>query len=356
MAHLYSKYKIFHYKQNLDMLPNWEKQTTQPLQIRIKPTNVCSHNCWYCAYKADNLQLGKDMVTKDYIPKEKMQEIIEDIIAMDVKSVTFSGGGDPFHYPYLLQTVKQLANSKVKFASLTHGAQLKGEIAEVFAHHGSWLRISIDGWDDKSYAQYRGVKEGEFSKVMQNMANFKKLNGKCFLGVSLVVDEKNASHIYEFVKKIKQTGVDSVKISACIVSNDGKQNNEYHKPFFDIAKQQAKKAVEDFSSEDFEVYDAYHELEEKFTKPYEWCPYLQICPVIGADLNVYSCHDKAYNLEDGVICSIKDKSFKDAWYDGKDKFYKINPSKVCNHHCVVNEKNKMILEYLNIDKNHLDFV
>lgn len=40
----------------------------------------------------------------------------------------------------------------------------------------------------------------------------------------------------------------------------------------------------------------------------------------------------------------------------KNGFFKVNPSRVCNHHCVANEKNQMILEYLDADAAHLGFV
>lgn len=356
MGLLYTKMKVFHYKEKIDSLPEEDDRILPPIHIRIKPTNVCGHNCWYCAYKADNLQLGKDMIQKDFIPKEKMMEIIDDIIEMGVKAVTFSGGGDPFYYPYLLDAVKKLSQSPVKFASLTNGSRLQGEVAEIFAKHATWLRISIDGWDDESYAKYRGVKVGEFTKVMNNIENFKKLGGNCYLGISLIVDRENAGHVYDFIGRLKGLGVNSVKVSPCIVSNDGAENNAYHRPIFDQVKESTRKAVADFSDGHFEIFDSYHALDDKFKKDYDWCPYLQILPVIGADLNIYPCQDKAYNLEEGLIGSIKNQRFKDFWFSNKNKFFKIKPSKVCNHHCVANEKNKMILEYLNADEEHLGFV
>ena len=54
----------------------------------------------------------------------------------------------PFYYLFLLDTVKRLSQTPIKFASLTNGARLQGEIASIFAQHGMWLRVSIDGWDD----------------------------------------------------------------------------------------------------------------------------------------------------------------------------------------------------------------
>src|SRR3989339_90697 len=354
MNNLYTFMKVFHFKDKIDSLPEFVDSILAPIHIRIKPTNVCNHNCWYCAYKADNLHLGKDMQKNSFIPREKMFEIIDDLVEIGVKAVSFSGGGEPFCYPYLLDAVKRLSKSFIKFASLTNGSKLEGEIAEMFSQYGTWLRISIDGWDDDSYSAYRGVSKNEFNKVIKNMENFKKLGGDCYLGVSLIVDNKNYPYVYELLVKFKDIGVDSVKVSACIVSEDVLENNRYHKPFFDKVKEQIYKAKKDFKEQKFEIFDAYHELSEKFQKDYNWCPYLQTLPVIGADLNIYPCQDKAYDLETGLIGSIKDRRFKDFWFSDKDKFFKINPMKHCNHHCVANMKNKLILDYLNTDEKHLD--
>lgn len=348
--------KVFHYKDKIDSLPPESKRILPPIHIRLKPTNACNHNCRYCAYKDDNLQLGKDMQQKDSIPRDKMLEILDDIQEMGVKAVTFSGGGEPFCYPYFLETVKKISESNIKFASLTNGSRLYGEVAEIFAAKGTWLRISLDGWDDASYSEYRNIKAGEFTKLMKNIESFSKMNGSCFLGVSLIIDKKNVTHIYDLISRLQDIGVNSVKVSPCIVSNSGAENNAYHKPFFNTAKEQITRAKAKCSGTRFEVSDAYHDLDETFGKDYDWCPYLQILPVIGADLNIYPCQDKAYNLDEGLIGTIKDKSFKEFWFSNKEQFYKINPSKVCNHHCVANAKNKLILEYLNTDRTHLAFV
>lgn len=357
MSTIYSKYKIFHYQEKIDSLPQNIEEIKAPLHIRIKPTNVCNHACWYCSYQSlDEIQLAKDMVVRDVIPKEKMLQIIDNCIEMGVQAITFSGGGEPFLYPHFLEVIKKLSNSNIKFSSLSNGSQLKGEIAEIFAHNAEWLRISIDGWDDESYSEYRKIKDGSFTKLMTNIRNFKELNGKCSLGISYIIDNKNYTHVYNVIKLIKETGADSIKLSPCIIDDDGHKNNIYHKPFYENTKAMIQNAINDFADEHFQINDTYHLLEDKFDKNYHWCPYLQILPIIGADCNVYTCQDKAYNLDSGLIGSIKNVSFKEFWFNDKDKFYKTNPSEVCNHHCVANEKNKMILEYLDIDNNHLPFV
>lgn len=356
MGRLYSKLKIFNYPDKLASLPARVAQTLAPIHVRIKPTNVCNHRCRYCAYREDNLQLGQDMNAKATISWEKMDAVIDDFDRMGVAALTFSGGGEPFCYPHILKALKKLSDTTISFAALTNGSRLENETAEIFAHHGKWIRVSMDGWDGPSYAAYRNVDENAFQRVMKNMENFNLLGGRCLLGVSIIVDRDNADHIEELIQRIHDIGAHSVKVSPCVVDNDGYRNNQYHRPLFDRVKEQIGRAQTHLASRKFEIFDAYHALDEKFKKNYTWCPFLQILPVIGADLNVYTCQDKAYNLENGSMGSIADKDFKTFWLQNREKFFQINPSIDCNHHCVANTKNKMILEFLDIDAGHGAFV
>lgn len=354
MGLLYTKYKMFHYKDKLDSLPR-DKAIMPPIHIRIKPTNVCNHDCWYCAYKVSHLQLGKDMVERDFIPEQKMLEIIDDCELMGVKAITFSGGGEPLIYKYMPLTLKRLIETNIAFATLTNGAKLDGEVAELFAKYGTWVRVSMDGYDNESYQKFRGVGKKEFDKIISNMEKFKKIGGQCYLGVSYIVGQDNWHKIYEISKILSEIGVDSLKISPAIVSNEGEKTNIYHQAFYKQAKEEIEKAQNDFGKT-LEIYDSYHYQLNSFEKDYSWCPYSQMLMVIGADLNVYPCQDKAYNLDEALLGSIKNISFREWWYQNKESFFRVNPSCVCNHHCVAHEKNKMILEYLNADEKHLGFV
>lgn len=356
MGNIYTPMKIFHFKEKIDSLPRDVDAILPPVHIRIKPINGCNHSCRYCAYRADALQLGKDMRISDSIPRDKMMEIIDDVIDMGVKGVTFSGGGEPLFYPHLVEVLRKLVDSPVKFATLTNGGLLKGEAAELFALHGSWVRVSMDGWDNASYTRYRSVPDGEYDNILANIEAFKRYGGPCRLGVSYIVDKENVGHIFEAARRVRDFGGDSVKISPCILENEGAKNNAYHADIWDLAREQVDRVMDELSGPDFEVFDAYHKLDERFDKKYTWCPYSQVLPVIGADCNVYSCQDKAYNLDEGLIGSFKDMRFKDFWMNGKEKFFKIAPSKVCGHHCVANSKNKLLLDYLDADEDHLAFV
>ncbi len=354
MSKLYSNLKFLRYADHVEALR--EQRVVAPVHIRIKPMNHCNHDCWYCAYRVSNLQLGEDIDLKDSIPEAKMFEIVDDVIAMGVKAVTFSGGGEPLLYKPLPEVVERLAKGGVRVASLTNGSNLKGKVADAFAEHGTWIRISMDGWDDASYAKARHIKEGEFTRLLENIRAFTARGSKCVLGVSYIVGEENCDHLYEVCALLRDAGVNHVKFSGVVVANSGAENNAYHAKIMDRATAQIAKA-RTLADERFDVIDHYHELDERFEKHYTFCPYLMFLTVIGADSMVYTCQDKAYT-QSGTLGSIRDRSFKDFWFseENRERLFSLDPSKACSHHCVSHGKNLAILDLLSLDPDHGSFV
>lgn len=354
MRKIYSSLKFTRFPEHLDALRSGK--VVAPVHIRIKPMNYCNHDCWYCAYRVSNLELGEDIDYRDKIPDTKMFEIVDDIITMGVKAVTFSGGGEPLLYKPLPAVVERLATQGVKVATLTNGSNLKGRVADAFAEYGSWVRISLDAWDDESYAKSRGIKMGSFSDLINNIRKFSERKSKCVLGTSLIVDETNCSHIFEICALLKQAGVSHVKLSAVVVSNDGKANNHYHSKIKQIVREQTALAQK-LTDEYFSIIDHYHDMDLRFDKHYKFCPQLMFLTVIGADCNVYTCQDKAFTAT-GKLGSISETSFREFWFskENQKRLYGLDPSKDCAHHCVSHQKNLSMNEILNIDPEHGPFV
>jgi len=79
--------------------------------------------------------------------------------------------------------------------------------------------------------------------------------------------------------------------------------------------------------------------------------------IIGADLAVYTCQDKAYT-PDGMLGSIRERRFRDFWLSEENarSLAAIDPSIACRHHCVASAKNERMNEYLALDPDHVMFV
>ncbi|MBT4838106.1 MAG: radical SAM protein, partial [Methylococcales bacterium] len=344
MSVLYSHLKYLRFQDHLDALR--QKQVVAPVHVRIKPNNHCNHHCWYCAYRADNLQLGDEMDLKDEISQQKMFEIIDDLIDMKVKAVTFSGGGEPLIYKPIAECVERLAKGNIRVAALTNGSNLKGKVATAFAKYATWLRISVDAWDNDSYQESRGVAKGSFDKLLKNIINFVKTGTDCVLGVSFIIDNKNYQHVYEACEIFKEAGASHIKLSGVVTGNSVEENNQYHLPMKHEVSEQIERA-KSLNDDAFSVVNHYHELSDRFEKNYQYCPFLQYLTIIGADECVYTCQDKAYTSS-GLLGSIQQQSFKQFWFseENKQQLLALNPSEQCNHHCITHTKNLSILEYL----------
>ena len=327
-----------------------------PMHVRIKPTNVCNHACSFCAYRAGNLALGAGMNVRDRLPRAKMMEIIEDVTGMGVQAVTFSGGGEPLIYPHIVEAVRRLAQGGIRVGALTNGSRLLGKVAETFAEHATWIRVSIDGWDAESYARSRSVPHDAFAKLLANLRAFAKRGSPCVLGASLIVDRDNCRHIAELARVLKDCGVQHVKVSPCIVADTGSANNAYHAPLLPIVRDQLREAGA-LGDAGFHVIDHYHALEEKFERPYRSCGMARLLTVIGADARVYTCQDKAYT-EGGLLGSIEDQSFREFWWSEENRraLEALDPQRDCPHHCVADTKNRLLSEALATDPDHAAFV
>lgn len=328
-----------------------------PVHVRIKPTNLCNHNCWYCAYRNDSLALGDEMIERNSIPEDKMFEIVDDLIAMDVRAVTFSGGGEPLLYKPLPRVIERLAAGGIRVAALTNGANLKGAMADTLAVHATWVRISLDAWDDKSYQASRGIRGGAFSQLLRNISAFRERGDSCVLGASMIVGVDNAAHLYDVCAKLKKSGIAHVKISGVVVGNDAAANNGYHAPIRAVVTEEIARIRAELEDGTFSIFDHYHELEERFAKSYRICPSLAFLTVIGADLNVYTCQDKAYTSA-GRLGSIRECRFADLWgsAETRAKVFSFDPSRACPHHCVSHRKNLAALDFLSLDEEHGYFV
>jgi len=359
MAKLYTDLKILHFGSKLkDML---EGILSAPIHIRLKPTNKCNHKCYYCCYRNENLYLSELFNVNKEIPWRKMKEIVDDLKQMGVRAVTLSGGGEPLCYSYIAETIDSLLNAGIKVAILTNGSLLKGEVAKVLGRGATWIRISMDAADSKMYARIRDISLKEFNIVCDNIYNFAKMKNKSSqLGINFIVTKENYKDVYRFLKLTKELGVDHVKVSESIVSTKREENKKYHSPFSNSVKKQIAKGLSNLADGNFTIIDKFDDFagnNNYYKKKYSWCPFIQCLTVIGADMNVYTCYDKAYTRK-GNLGSIKDKSFQELWFSNKtkEKLLHLNPSKDCNHHCTQYIKNIMLLEYLDVDRSHLEFV
>ena len=79
--------------------------------------------------------------------------------------------------------------------------------------------------------------------------------------------------------------------------------------------------------------------------------------VIAANSKIYYCHDKAY-LSQGEVGDISQKPFREVWFSEEtaQKFRTFNPQKICQHHCVYDDRNELLNHFYALDNQHINFI
>lgn len=336
-----------------------KKEITAPIHVRIKPMNACNHKCVFCSYDPDDgdREVRDEMYDRsDKLSREKLMETIDNFYEMGVKSVTFSGGGEPLLHPNIVEAITKVYNYGMKYAIITHGQFLDGKRAEIL-RHANWVRVSIDASDAKSLAEFRRIPENSFDRINNNIKNFVKIKDKaCELGINYVVHKDNADQVYKSIKHYKELGVNHVKITPMWITNF----REYHEPTIDSVIEQIKTAREELDDESFRVYDTY-EMDfsgvSTINRNYRKCFVMQTNPVVGANYKVYFCHDKAYSST-GILGSIKNQSFKELWFSEEAKaiFENFDAHESCKHHCAGDQKNELITSLLSCHGDDIGFI
>ena len=337
----YSNNKIVWFNEKLTSLR--DNYVTAPIYVRIKPINKCQHKCFFCIYNGEYSGMHENMSKKDMLSKDKMFEILDNFKEIGVKALTYTGGGEPLLYPYIIDTLKKTKDNGIDLSIITNGQLLKDDkLKEII--DAKWIRISMDYHNEKEFSKSRLVSEKMFFEIIDNIKNFSSQKNNCELTVNYIITKLNCETILQAIEFIKNLGVDNIRLSPLWAQNF----LEYHKGIKQKVMADIDYAKKQYQTEHFKIYDSYNISKEQLTRSYDKCYIMQIIPVIGADGNIYTCHNKAYDNE-GLIGNINNKTFKEMWFSEETHnfFNKFNPLEKCNHQCANDGKNIFIRDIIN---------
>lgn len=341
---IYSDLKIAWFPEKLASMR--DHTILPPIYVRVKPINRCNHHCYWCVYhEPAKAGMHEDMDAKDILPTAKWHETLNCFKLMGVKAVTYSGGGEPLMHKDCVPLMARTLELGIDLSIITNGHFLNGEKAQQLKH-AKWVRVSIDYNTPEQFAENRRVHQRGFQEVMDNLQSFAALkNPDCDFGINYIVHKGNCDKLAEIAAHLKSLGVENVRFSPMWII--GFKN--YHLPIKERVEAQLAEAAK-LIDENFTVNTTYNLDFCGFSleRPYTRCHFGQVVPVVGADQNVYACHNKAYDRT-GLIGSIKHQTFEQLWMGGEAArfFDTLNPQVSCRHQCANCAKNQIIEKMVN---------
>lgn len=111
-----------------------------PISLQVSPTNRCNLRCVFCS--VDERQLNLEW------PIDDLKSAIFNFSLCGIKTVEFSGGGDPTLYPHLSETVDYCKKLSLKLGMITNGILLK-DVPRGTLEQFEWIRVSMVTLDYK---------------------------------------------------------------------------------------------------------------------------------------------------------------------------------------------------------------
>lgn len=345
---------------------NYFKQgNADPITIEVDPSNACNHSCPFCISGHIHLKKykGTKLFNRTMLEKDVLMKLVKDLSKTNIKSLNWTGGGEPTMNPHLKDAINYLHNhSNIKLGMFTNGSMLERfDLFELICRSHTWIRISLDAGKASSYDKLRLTnKTNNFEVVLGNikkLINIKnKLNSKISIGIGYVVTKDNYKEIEDFANIFKNINVDYCQFKPEIIQIERAKDrkNEQISEDFWLNKaidrlDKAKKILKDkFQCNSYKLEDLISSP-ESYGRSYKECIGSQFQPCINADGNVYVCTNHRGHKE-FAYGSLYKNSFIEIWNDLQNRskiMNKINYEQKfsrCSHLCKPHESNKILWE------------
>lgn len=188
-----------------------------PIQVEIDVTNLCTSACPWCAgyhEREDHpfilFGAGATKAEQWGLSRLGILHLLRDLAEYGVKSVTWTGGGDPSLHPYLSEFVERAALMGLDNGLITNGVVPITDCVPWC----QWIRFSVDAGTKETYARQHG-RAHHFDKVLANIRETvaaKTRHGyPTTIGVACVTSQDVVGELEDFVRLWHDVAVDYIQ-------------------------------------------------------------------------------------------------------------------------------------------------
>ncbi|MCL2592577.1 MAG: SPASM domain-containing protein [Defluviitaleaceae bacterium] len=225
---------------------------------------------------------------------ELLLGLCNDIITMNVKSVYFSGGGEPTLHPYLSEAIQVLHSNGVDIALITNGSN--SDIIERNATKLKYVLVHISSHIPKVFESLMNVSDYDSLLLAKKM----KAISNVTIGARIVIVEENIDHAASIVEYLLNNKYDYVQ---CTLGIDYDLQSTY------VTQKKADALLNNPIFGDERVM--FNKMEKRKSKQKKCqCIIYKVHTVIEADGNVNICPPLSNRA---IIGNLNQQNLKDIW-------------------------------------------
>lgn len=171
-----------------------------PIAVELHWTSDCNYDCIHCSYGSRRQNRGR-------LSQEVITSVIEAMIAMGVRAVYLSGGGEPTMVKGWERHARRLLDSGVEVALITNGVALSAGQADILGRM-NYIAVSVYSTDE---VEYRKTTDSHyFERQWTTPGLVKTGREKAIVGARCVVNNINFRSIVSIYLKALSSGYDYV--------------------------------------------------------------------------------------------------------------------------------------------------
>jgi len=192
-----SNWKI---KIHFDWLKKYIKNQSYPICIEVDPSNTCPLNCSYCCWAKMRKQ------TPIMIKREKLLKLVKEISDLKVKSIIWTGGGEPLTNPCTIEAIDYAKKLGIDNGMFTNAVLLDKLKTDHLVKNLNWIRFHVGGSTPELYAKNHGTNSKIFNLVCKNIKYVatKKIN----CGIGVAINQANFDNIKRMPELALKLGVE----------------------------------------------------------------------------------------------------------------------------------------------------
>lgn len=292
-------------------------EVTYPLSVEIDLSNVCNHRCPWCSYN------GFRQENWVSLPGARALTLLEELAACGVRSVTFTGGGEPLVHQQAADIFQKAADVGLQFGVVTNGRRLEGAVVGVLARHATFVRVSLDAGTAQTHQLLHATATPEFDRILGNIRVLRETAGdRLTIGASFCVFDVNYAEIGDAAALVKAAGGNYLEVRPVFPTEwrGGGFGNPLTAETVDAARAALEAAKDAHDGHGFRVIGMIRRFEQVFdkSKPYSACRIGPLTTVINADGFIYHCC-----IQRGMPAfragSVLEKPFTEVWWNAQHR-------------------------------------
>ena len=196
-----------------------------PYEVYVNLTNHCNLNCLMCSVYSPLVGDKRGGDKSGFLKREILDKLVDSFIALRVRLVTVTGGGEPFLHPHLMQFVGRLADAGKDMTIVTNGTVIREDQIPDLLEKNVNLRFSLIAASPQTYVEvHPNQPAATFDRVKTTLAlirNYRKRSkSRSTVSILFVIFKNNFREIPRMLALGREYEADFVHFKPAIFDHD----------------------------------------------------------------------------------------------------------------------------------------